>query len=172
MYRVARLSSDATHCRQKYEARPDPPATAIFPGAARSPVRKAIPIAAGIAVAAAVAAYALSPFFMETYEENTGAIVINAMGSSVPGCEETDECFIPSVVTVDVGGEVAWINEDAAAHTITSGILADGGPDGVFDSGLFVSETTFAHTFDSAGVYPYFCMVHPWMSGLVIVQDT
>ena len=135
-------------------------------------MRKAIPIAAGIAVAAAVAAYALSPFFMETYEENTGAIVINAMGSSVPGCEETDECFIPSVVTVDVGGEVAWINEDVAAHTITSGILADGGPDGVFDSGLFAPETTFTHTFDEVGAYPYFCMVHPWMSGLVIVQDT
>ena len=111
-------------------------------------------------------------FTLTAPEKDTGAIVINAMGSSVPGCEETDECFIPSVVTVDVGGEVAWINEDVAAHTITSGILADGGPDGVFDSGLFVSETTFAHTFDSAGVYPYFCMVHPWMSGLVIVQDT
>ena len=103
--------------------------------------------------------------------KDTGATVLNPVGTSVPGCEETDECFIPSVVTVDVGGAVTWINEDAAAHTVTSGVLADGGPDGVFDSGLFAPETEFSHTFEEVGEYPYFCMVHPWMSGLVIVQD-
>ena len=105
------------------------------------------------------------------FADHPTATVRNPVGTSVPGCEETDECFIPSVVTVDVGGAVTWINEDAAAHTITSGVLADGGPDGVFDSGLFAPETEFSHTFDEIGEYPYFCMVHPWMSGLVIVQE-
>lgn len=97
--------------------------------------------------------------------------VRNPIGTSVPGCEETDECFIPRVVVVEVGGTVVWINEDAAAHTITSGVLADGGPDGVFDSGLFAPGTKFSHTFDNIGEYPYFCMVHPWQFGLVIVQN-
>ena len=31
------------------------------------------------------------------------ANVTNAPGSSTPGCEETDDCFIPSTVTIGVG---------------------------------------------------------------------
>ena len=92
------------------------------------------------------------------------------VGSALPGCEDTDECFIPSKITVDVGATVTWINDDTAAHTVTSGSAVDG-PDGVFDSSLFMAGKTFEHTFDTAGTYPYFCMVHPWMNGFVIVQE-
>ena len=106
------------------------------------------------------------------FADHATATVHNPLGSSVPGCEETDEgCFIPSTVTIDVGGEVTWVNDDGAAHTVTSGVLTDGGPDGVFDSGLFMPETSFSHKFEEAGEYPYFCLVHPWMNGLVIVQE-
>ena len=90
-------------------------------------------------------------------------------GSGVPGCEDTDECWFPSVVTVDVGGEVTWSNDDTAAHTVTSGTAADG-PDGIFDSSLFMAGTTFSATFDEEGTFDYFCMVHPWMAGQVIVS--
>jgi len=95
-------------------------------------------------------------------------IVSAPVGSSVPGCEETNECFIPQDVTIGVGDEVTWSNDDTAAHTVTSGSAADG-PDGVFDSSLFMAATTFSVTFDEAGTYPYFCMVHPWMIGTVTV---
>lgn len=91
-------------------------------------------------------------------------------GSSTPGCDETNECFTPNEVTVDVGGEVIWTNDDTAAHTVTSGTATDG-PDGTFDSSLFMAGTTFSHKFDMAGTFPYFCMVHPWMSGTVVVQE-
>jgi predicted secreted protein with PEFG-CTERM motif len=92
-------------------------------------------------------------------------------GSGVPGCEETNECFIPATVTIDAGGEVTWSNDDTAAHTVTSGTAADG-PDGNFDSGLFMAGATYSFKFDDfeAGEYPYFCMVHPWMTGSVIIQ--
>ena len=97
--------------------------------------------------------------------------VTNAPGSSVPGCEETaDGCFIPSPVTIPVGGTVTWENNDTAAHTSTAGSAVDG-PSGVFDSSLIMAGSSFSHTFDSAGTYDYFCMVHPWMSGTVIVED-
>ncbi len=89
--------------------------------------------------------------------------------TSVPGCETTNECFVPYVVTVDVGGEVTWSNDDSAAHTVTAGGAADG-PSGVFDSSLFMAGTTFSHTFVAEGEFPYFCMVHPWMAGIVTVQ--
>ena len=96
--------------------------------------------------------------------------VKNAPGSSVPGCEETNECFIPYEVTIAIGDTVMWINDDTAAHTFTSGSAKDG-PDKIFDSGLVLVDDSFSNTFDAAGEYPYFCMVHPWMEGLVIVGE-
>jgi predicted secreted protein with PEFG-CTERM motif len=97
------------------------------------------------------------------------AVTVSApAGSAVPGCEETDECFIPSTVTIGVGEEVTWSNDDTAAHTVTSGSAA-AGPDGNFDSSLFMAGTTFSWTSEAEGEYPYFCMVHPWMVGTVVV---
>ncbi len=105
------------------------------------------------------------------FADHGTATVTNAPGSSVPGCEETaDGCFIPSMVTIDVGGEVTWDNDDTAAHTITSG-TPTGGPDGHFDSSLIMAGSSFSHTFDEAGSFDYFCMVHPWMQGMVMVTD-
>jgi len=94
--------------------------------------------------------------------------VSTTLGSSVPGCETTNECYSPYKVTVNPKDEVIWMNDDTAAHTVTSGTPA-GGPDGNFDSSLFMAGTTFSHTFDSLGEHPYFCMVHPWMQGSVVV---
>jgi predicted secreted protein with PEFG-CTERM motif len=88
-------------------------------------------------------------------------------GSSITGCEETNECFLPYMVTVNPGDEVVWSNDDSAAHTVTSGVVPVS--DGLFDSSIFMAGTTFAHTFDTLGKYDYFCMVHPWMIGEVFV---
>ncbi|MGI0022987.1 MAG: cupredoxin domain-containing protein, partial [Nitrososphaeraceae archaeon] len=91
-----------------------------------------------------------------------------AQESSVPGCEETNKCYIPFEVRVARGGEVTWSNDDSAAHTVTSGTAKDG-PDGNFDSSLFMAGTTFSVKFNEDGTFPYFCMVHPWMIGEVVV---
>jgi predicted secreted protein with PEFG-CTERM motif len=72
-------------------------------------------------------------------------------------------------VTIEAGGTVTWENTDNAAHTATGGTPTDG-PSGAFDSSLMMVDGTFSFTFDSAGTYPYFCMVHPWMQGTVIVE--
>jgi len=89
--------------------------------------------------------------------------------SAVPGCEVSDQCFIPSMISINAGDTVSWSNDDTAAHTVTSGTPQDG-PDGVFDSSLFMAGATFDVTFDSSGNYDYFCMVHPWMAGIVSVN--
>ena len=75
------------------------------------------------------------------------ATVENAVGSATPGCEETDECFIPSTVTIGVGETVTWENTDNAAHTATGGGGAGEGPSGVFDSCLISAGGGFALTF-------------------------
>ena len=100
-------------------------------------------------------------------EGGMSATVENAAGSSTPGCEP--DCFIPSTVVITVGGTVTWENTDTAAHTSSSGTAADG-PDGVFDSSLIMAGGSYSHTFDTAGTFDYFCMVHPWMEGTVIVE--
>ena len=90
-------------------------------------------------------------------------------GTDTPECVELDLCYIPSPITVNVGDIVQWINQDSAAHTVTSGSPADG-PDGVIYSDLINPGEEFAFRFDKPGVYPYFCTIHTWQVGLVIVQ--
>jgi len=93
--------------------------------------------------------------------------VTNAPGSATPGCEPN--CFIPSTVVITAGGTVTWENTDTAAHTASSGTAADG-PDGVFDSSLIMAGGSYSYTADTAGTFDYFCMVHPWMEGTLIVE--
>jgi predicted secreted protein with PEFG-CTERM motif len=108
--------------------------------------------------------------FAEHGEGGMAVTVTNAPGSSTPGCETTDNCFIPSTAVIALGGTVTWENTDNAAHTATSGSATDG-PDGVWDSSLMMVNGSYSVTLDDAGTYPYFCMVHPWMSGTIIVEE-
>jgi len=113
---------------------------------------------------------AITPLAFAAHGEGgMSATVTNAPGSSTPGCEETDNCFVPSTVVITAGGTVTWENTDTAAHTASSGTAA-GGPDGVFDSSLIMACGSYSVTLDDEGAYPYFCMVHPWMQGTVIVE--
>jgi len=89
------------------------------------------------------------------------------VGSGSPGCEP--ECYSPSTATISAGGTVTFSNTDMAPHTSTSGSAANG-PDGVFDTSLIMANASFDVTLADAGTYTYFCMVHPWMEGTVIVE--
>ena len=90
-------------------------------------------------------------------------------GSGAPGCEEANECYIPAELTVSIGTSVIWENIDNAAHLATSG-TPDGGPDGIFDSGMIMAGQTFEHEFSDKGEFPYYCLVHPWMVATVTVE--
>ena len=95
--------------------------------------------------------------------------VIIPAGVGTPGCEETSECYLPSSLTVGTGTTVIWENVDNAAHLATSG-TPDGGPDGIFDSGMIMAGGTFEHEFSDSGEFQYYCIVHPWMIGIVTVE--
>ena len=96
-------------------------------------------------------------------------IVETAMGSGAPGCETSNACYLPQDITISTGDTVQWDNVDNAAHTVTGGSPADG-PSGVFDSSLLMAGLDYSFTFNDAGSYDYFCMVHPWMVGSVTVN--
>ena len=87
---------------------------------------------------------------------------------SRPGCEEIDRCYIPSLVTISAGESVTWVNEDSAFHSVTSGFYDT--PIDLFDSGHMDPFDSYTLTFDEAGTYDYFCTLHPWMEGKVIVE--
>ena len=71
--------------------------------------------------------------------------------------------FGPGTLTVPVGTNVTWTNRDDIPHTVVS-------TDGVFKSKVLDTDEKFAYTFSKAGTYPYFCSIHPKMTGKVIVQ--
>ena len=105
-------------------------------------------------------------------EESSEPKTVNVeipQGTSSTGCETSNACYSPASITINAGDTVEWQNTDTAAHTVTGGSPSDG-PSGVFDSSLIMGGASFEHTFDEAGSYDYFCMVHPWMVGNVQVN--
>jgi plastocyanin len=72
------------------------------------------------------------------------------------------QAFSPSVIEISSGTTVTWTNEDTIIHTVTD-------IDGSFDSYFIQAGETWEHTFDSKDTYYYFCSIHPWMKGAVIV---
>ena len=99
--------------------------------------------------------------------------IIIPVGSSVQGCEQNNECFIPSLIEVELGDTVVWLNEDTETHIITSGTTSFG-PDGKFQSVAINQGESFSVTFEEnmfdPGTYFYYDAEHLWMKGIVIVQ--
>jgi plastocyanin len=73
--------------------------------------------------------------------------------------------FGPATLTVSVGTTVTWINKDDIPHTVVS----TDDPK-TFKSKVLDTDEKFSFTFSKAGTYPYFCSIHPKMTGKVIVQ--
>ena len=71
--------------------------------------------------------------------------------------------FVPATVHIDRGATVEWINDDNDAHTVDS-------TDKLFDSGGLDSHDTWTFTFGRSGTFKYFCDLHPYMKGTVVVR--
>ena len=93
-------------------------------------------------------------------------------GSSVPGCEDTNECWTPNTLEVNVGHIVTFSNTDFSMHTFTAGTVegAIGTPSGEFDSSFIMPDDSFEYTTDTVGEIPFYCSVHTWMQGTLIVE--
>lgn len=73
-------------------------------------------------------------------------------------------------IHIKPGDTIKWANADTALHTVTSGNPTDG-PDGVFDSQVLNRGESWSQKFTDEGTYPYFCVLHEWMTGVVIVES-
>ena len=71
--------------------------------------------------------------------------------------------FNPQQITVKAGDTVTWINHDDIPHTVASQTQA-------FRSKALDTDDKFSFTFATPGNYPYFCALHPHMTGTIVVE--
>jgi plastocyanin len=131
-----------------------------------------------IFVLLAVSVVGMSP--SEALAQGTNAT--NATGASEGGSQTTvvmplgssaatsGAGYEPPEITVSPGATVMWDNKDNALHTATSGESPT--PDGKFDSGIVgANQQSKPVTMPTEpGEYKYFCTLHPFLQGTVIVQ--
>jgi plastocyanin len=73
--------------------------------------------------------------------------------------------FDPQVLTISPGTKVTWLNRDDVPHTATSSDSPR-----KFKSPALDTDEKFSHVFSEPGTYPYFCAVHPKMTGKIVVK--
>jgi plastocyanin len=128
------------------------------------------PIGALFGVLTLVAILAIAP---SAFAQESGTTVnISAGAGASPTCSQTKNCFDQDVVTVAPGTTVTWQNNDKVSHTATSGNPSNNQTGTIFDSSLIAPGKSFSFTFNNPGTYNYFCQVHPWMTGQVIVATS
>jgi len=88
----------------------------------------------------------------------------------------SDKCYNPSTIKVPAGSTVTWTNKDTASHTVTyaknplDATTWDLDGKILFGMKLIMPNQSVSWEFKEQGEYPYFCAVHPWMIGRVIVE--
>jgi plastocyanin len=101
---------------------------------------------------------------IEESQEPVIAEVVIPIGAGIQQIGQS--YYDPQDTTVSVGTTVKWINNDDTIHTVTSG-SPEAGAAGIFDSSIIDAGNSFEYTFDSSGMFDYYCIVHPWMIGSV-----
>ncbi len=71
--------------------------------------------------------------------------------------------FAPPDLTIAAGTTVTWKNEDDEVHRVTDDHKG-------FSSAALDTDDSYSHTFTKPGVYHYFCSVHPYMVGKIVVK--
>ena len=97
----------------------------------------------------------------------TGPSTIAAVPPANPSSEVAIKIdnfsFSPATITVPVGTTVRWTNRDDMPHTVVS-------DDKAIKSKVLDTDQDFIYTFTKAGIYSYFCSIHPRMTAKVVVQ--
>jgi plastocyanin len=92
------------------------------------------------------------------------AAAVLAAAPSGPTVTIDNFTFGPNTLTVKAGTTVTWVNHDDIPHAVVSDDHA------AFRSKVLDTDQAFSFTFAKAGVFPYFCSLHPHMTGKVVVQ--
>ncbi|KAI8318184.1 Cupredoxin [Martensiomyces pterosporus] len=77
----------------------------------------------------------------------------------------TNLVFVPNPLTISSGSTVTWFNNDNEAHIVVSS-------SDIFNSGTISPGGTYSFTFADAGTYSYSDVLHPTMTGVIIVTSS
>lgn len=103
------------------------------------------------------------------YDEAYAEVQIDITHQSSPGCGDDEQCYTPEAIRISHGESVTWTNTDTANHNVITGNPVDG-LNGIFDSQLILPGNSFTFQFPSVdGDYEYFCLLHPWAQGIIVV---
>jgi len=113
--------------------------------------------------------------FADHAEITIGAVEESGFSQDCAVSQGGDGCYTPVTKVVNYGDLINMTNTDpTGVHTFTSGTV-DGftpQPDGVFDSGVLMSGDAFQWQANVSGEVPYYCMLHTWMVGTIVVQGS
>lgn len=103
---------------------------------------------------------------------DSSELSVNIVGGSeaAQSCVSNNSCYEPDLLTVKPRTLVVWTNVDSTAHTVTSGVPSENKTGTLFDSGEISPGGTYSFIFMNAGTFDYFCSIHPWMTGKVMVE--
>jgi plastocyanin len=96
------------------------------------------------------------------------ALLVAALPAAAPAAPAApivaidDFKYGPAAITITAGQSVRFVNHDGEAHTVTA-------RGGAFDSGGLDTGDSWTYRFSKPGRYAYFCTLHPWMKGTIIV---
>jgi plastocyanin len=93
-----------------------------------------------------------------------GLLAYGAVAAEEPNVVTIDNfTFGPKELTVPVGTTVKWVNHDDIPHTVAN-------KDKLFRSAALDTDDSYSFTFATAGTFDYFCCLHPYMVGKIIVK--
>lgn len=99
-------------------------------------------------------------------------LVVSALAAAPAGAFAAEQqvvidqhMFMPATLTIHPGDKVTWINKDTDPHTVTSD---DHGK--TFNSNVLDAGQSWSFTFSKTGTFGYYCTVHPYMQGTVVVK--
>ncbi len=102
-------------------------------------------------------------FMLTGCQDNENSEVESDTKSDNNSAKIIDFTYVPAKITIPKGGEITWINKDSAVHTVTE-------DNEDFDSGDLDKGNKFSKKFTDSGTIKYFCTIHPYMKGTIVVK--
>ncbi len=125
------------------------------------PVGSSAKIILGLAISVFV-------LFMQNHEAFAAKVIITEQGDDTE-CRSGKSCFFPSSMVIKEDQVVTWFNADSSTHSIITQ-SRQFGSSGIITSGNILPGESYSHRFNTSGYVNYYCVLHPWMEGLVVVE--
>ena len=128
-------------------------------------MKQAVRFKWGVAVLMAIASGMMMVSSSQAQHDNSSDKIAETAAGTDAGPQVMIDNFVfsPVPLTVKVGTTVTWINHDDIPHTVDS-------TEGKFKSAALDTDEKFEFHFTAAGEYPFYCRIHPKMTGKIIVQ--